>query len=209
MCDKYSFVQNKQGKIYNGYGINSHSCICKIHGLKEDKCNKYEYNPYKDNYHGGIKGLNLENGGVNKVTATDLDIIEKHLTALFPTNSSWDSFEALKTDENILGLIELSRDNDYYVRYVVARNINTPIAVLIELSKDNNFVKCAVAENINTPIAVLIELSKDDDHDVRRAVARNINTPIIVLIELSKDNNYGVKGAVGRNITYINYIKGV
>ena len=175
MCDKYSFVQDKQGKIYNGYGINSHSCICKIHGLKEDKCNKYEYNPYKDNYHGGIKGLNLENGGVNKVTATDLDIIEKHLTALFPTNSSWDSFEALKTDENILGLIELSKDNDSDVRHAVARNINTPIAVLIELSKDKHYyVRYAVARNINTPIAVLIELSKDNDSDVRHAVAENI-----------------------------------
>ena len=147
MCDKYSFVQDKQGNIYNGYGINSHSCICKIHKLNEDKVNKYEYNPYKDNCYGGIKGLNLENGGVNKVTATDLDIIAKHLTTLFPTNSSWDSFEALKTDENILGLIELSKDNDSYVRYAVARNINTPIAVLIKLSKDNDSdVRHAVAD---------------------------------------------------------------
>ena len=149
MCDKYSFVQDKKGNIYNGYGINSHSCICKIHKLKEDKVNKYEYNPYKNNCYGGIKGLNLENNGVNTVTATDLKDIAKHLTALFPTNSEWDSFEALKTDENILGLIELSKDNDCGVRYAVAENINTPIAVLIELSKDNNCdARYAVAENI-------------------------------------------------------------
>ena len=185
MCDKYSFVQDKKGNIYNGYGINSHSCICKIHKLKEDEINKYEYNPYKDNCYGGIKGLNLENDGVNTVTRADLNIIEKHLTTLFPTNASWDSFEALKTDENILGLIELSKDNtDSDVRYAVARNINTPIAVLTELSKDN-------------------------DYDVRRAVARNINTPIAVLIELSKDNHYYVKRAVAENITYINYMKGM
>ena len=123
MCDKYSFVQNKKGNIYNGYGINSHSCICKIHTLKEDKINKYEYNPYKNNCYGGIKGLRLENNGVNTVTKADLNIIEKHLTTLFPTNASWDSFEALKTDENILGLIELSKDNDYYIRCAVAGNI--------------------------------------------------------------------------------------
>ena len=183
MCDKYSFVQDEQGNIHNGYGINSHSCICKIHKLNEDKINKYEYNPYKNNCYGGIKGLNLENNGVNKVTATDLDIIAKHLTALFPNNASWDSFEALKTDENILGLIELSKDKDWNARYAVAENINTPIAVLIELSKDNSWnVRAAVAKNINTPIAVLIELSKDNDSDVKRAVAGNI--------------------------TYINYMKG-
>ena len=175
MCDKYSFVQDKQGNIYNGYGINSHSCICKIHKLNEDKINKYEYNPYKNNCYGGIKGLNIENDGVNKVTATDLDIIAKHVTALFPNNASWDSFEALKTDENILGLIELSKDDDSDVRQAVAENINIPIAVLIELSKDNYYyVRRTVAENINTPIAVLIELSKDNDYYIRCAVAGNI-----------------------------------
>ena len=43
------------------------------------------------------------------------------------------------------------------------------------MSKDDDSdVRWAVAGNINTPIAVLIELSKDNDSDVRWAVAGNI-----------------------------------
>jgi len=176
MCDKYSFVQTKDSKIYNGYGINSHSCICKIHKLKEDKINKFEYDPYKNNCYGGIKGLNLENSGVNEVTKQDLDIIEKHLKELFPSNKEWDTFEALKTDENILGLILLSKDSNSDVRCAVAENINTPTATLKDLSKDSDWcVRRAVAENINTPTATLKDLSKDSDSDVRCAVAENIN----------------------------------
>lgn len=46
MCKDASFVQTRDGRIYDGLGLtHSHSAICALHGLDEDKLNKYEWNP--------------------------------------------------------------------------------------------------------------------------------------------------------------------
>ena len=45
-----------------------------------------------------------------------------------------------------------AKDKDFYVRYNIAKNPNTPIKILKELSKDENWgVRCHVATNINAP----------------------------------------------------------
>ena len=62
--------------------------------------------------------------------------------------------------------------------------------------------KLELANNSNTPIPILIELSKDDDYRVRRAVAYNSNTPVTILAELGKDDDYGVREAVAKNSNY-------
>jgi hypothetical protein len=60
----------------------------------------------------------------------------------------------------------------------VARNPKTPIEILINLSKDENWsVRCNVASNPKTPIEILTNLSKDENWSVRCNVARNPKTP--------------------------------
>ena len=77
---------------------------------------------------------------------------------------------------------------------ILAQNPNTPIEVLIELSKDKDwYVRSAIAQNPNTPIEVLVELSKDEVFIVRTGVAINTNITLDILIKLSKDQNEIVK----------------
>jgi 3-methyladenine DNA glycosylase AlkC len=123
-------------------------------------------------------------------------------------------------------LIELSKDESFYVRQKVASNPNTPIESLIELSKDKEYsvlkaiannpnitgeilvllskdkipsIRQKVAINLKTPIEVLIELSKDESFYVRQGVASNPNTPIEILIVLSRDKNFYVRQDVASN----------
>lgn len=49
------------------------------------------------------------------------------------------------------------------------------------------YVRCAIASNPNTPVKVLIALSKDADASVRRDVAANPSTPANVLAALMRD----------------------
>ena len=99
-------------------------------------------------------------------------------------------------------LIELSKDENWRVRENVAKNPNTPIEVLNELSKDNELVnpygdkeiekkpivKLGVLDNKNITSDILESLSKDKNDIVRRIVAEHPKTPIEVLNKLSKDS---------------------
>ena len=120
-------------------------------------------------------------------------------------------------------LIELSKDENWRVRENVAKNPNTPIEVLNELSKDNELVhphddigrekepkvKLGVLDNKNITSDILESLSKDKNDKVRRIVAEHPKTSIEVLNELSKDsvlvsgyrnrNHYIIKEAVAKN----------
>ena len=148
MCNKHSFLVDKNGKVYNGYGIlESHTHIAKIHDINEDNCNKYEYDPNNTNDKAyGITGL-LIDSDVFTANKTVVDAIEKYITTTFPTVESWENYS----------------------------NINTPVAVLKQLSNDSDWrVRGAVASKPNTPAAVLKQLSNDSDWGVRRSVASNI-----------------------------------
>lgn len=96
--------------------------------------------------------------------------------------------------------------SSWHVRRDVAGDLNTPVDILVELSKDNDSdVRASVAGNLNTPADTLIELSKDDSWCVRTSVAGNPNTPVDTLIELSKDGNYDVRASVAGNPKNLGY----
>lgn len=86
----------------------------------------------------------------------------------------------------------------------LARNPNTSIEVLEQLSKDEYFrVRIEVAINNNTPSNVLVELSNDKDYRVRIEVAINTNTPIEVLEFLTNDKDYRVREISSENLERI------
>ena len=195
MCNKHSFLSDKQGKIYNGSGIiESHTLIAKINKVDEDKCNKYEYNPANNSCDCGIKGLVID----NQAFEVDGRLVEQYINKYFPDQKSFDTYSNINTP--VTTLIKLSKDDDYRVRRAVAYNSNTPVTILAELGKDScSYTREAVAFNSNTPIAALTKLSKDSYSHVRSAVACNSNTPKAVLVELSKDSDSDVHRAVAKN----------
>jgi len=68
--------------------------------------------------------------------------------------------EAIK---RLLGALPICETD---VRWGMARNVNTPVEVLVVLAKDQDAgVRAGVAENVNTPVEVLVlvaEASLDD-----------------------------------------------
>ena len=97
-------------------------------------------------------------------------------------------------------LIKLSTDKDSNVRRGVARNPNTPIDILEKLSSDKESdVRGGVAQNLNTPVDILVQLSTDEDSWVRMYVAQNRHTPVDVLVKLSTDGDSWVRRYVARN----------
>lgn len=62
-----------------------------------------------------------------------------------------------RTSKKILSI--LSKGKDWYVRYWVAYNPNTPIEILEKLSKDEDWcVRHNVTKNYNTPIEVKVQI---------------------------------------------------
>jgi hypothetical protein len=97
-------------------------------------------------------------------------------------------------------LMELSGDENTYVRAAVAVNKITPTKVLTRLSYDTtNMVAAFTAENASTSPKDLERLAKDKRVSVVRAVAENINTPLPTLEKLSKRKNRYVLFSVARN----------
>jgi len=92
------------------------------------------------------------------------------------------------TPENILR--ELAKDNEWVIRYNVAKHPNTPKDLLRQLAKDTDEgVRRHVAENPNTSEKVLRNLAKDKYWYVRRTLAENPNVSITVLIMLFEYEN--------------------
>ena len=82
-------------------------------------------------------------------------------------------------------LIQLTRDNEDYVRTTAASNPNTPSAALIRLSKSlQPSLREAVASNPSTPLIALQCLAYDLDVNVRIAIGSNGSTPIGALEEI-------------------------
>ena len=74
--------------------------------------------------------------------------------------------------------------------YCIAKNKNTPVAVLEILAKrESGWNRTGVASNANTPIEILWQLAKDEDYAVRNAVAKNDSTPLNLLLTLAQDVN--------------------
>jgi len=98
---------------------------------------------------------------------------------------------------------QLARDNDWDVRWGVAKNKSTPPAALKQLAGDEDWkVRKAVARNASTPPAALEQLTRDCVWKVRRGVAGNTSTPPALLEQLATDEDRKVReGVAGNNGT--------
>jgi two-component system response regulator len=89
---------------------------------------------------------------------------------------------------------------DMHVRYVMAGNPHTSVAVLVKLAAEKNaHVRARVAENANTPADVLALLANDADPDVRVAVSENAKAPRELLEKLAADANDDVRLGLASN----------
>lgn len=93
MCERHSFVIDKEGKVYNGGGFEeSHTVICLINGIKQDDVNAYEWQPPKGwpdaNAFEGIKKdqINFDE------KSSHIKAIEQYLLGLFPTQASFETY---------------------------------------------------------------------------------------------------------------------
>ena len=101
--------------------------------------------------------------------------------------------ETAEISNNSEDLFVLAKHEDWEVRYRVARNCNTTVKTLIELSEDDSMaVRCGVATHPKTPFKVLTKLASDPICWVRMALLENRNLPIDILTKLSTDRNIDV-----------------
>lgn len=76
----------------------------------------------------------------------------------------------------------------------LARIKRTSKFILTALAESKNWrVRCLVASNLNTPVSMLEQLSKDKIRFVRGNVAMNLNTPKKIIKQLSKDRSRYVR----------------
>ena len=106
-----------------------------------------------------------------------------------------------KTTTNPKILDELSKDEDWGVRWGVAVNSNTSPETLDYLSRDEDYnVRYRVARNLNTTSEILDYLSKDKYSSVRWGVADNSNTSPETLKQMSiAEDSYYVKYSIKNN----------
>jgi hypothetical protein len=98
-------------------------------------------------------------------------------------------------------LQELASSGCNTVRLYVACNGNTPLEVLLLLSKDKIAdVRCHVAKNSKSTPEMLLFFSKDESPHVRHKVALNVKTPPEALTSLSTDPNEHVRRGVILNV---------
>jgi len=94
-------------------------------------------------------------------------------------------------------LVKLAEDENWSVRWHVAKNTKTPGRVLTKLANDEDWrVLQNVAKNPSTPQDTLRMLA---EKDVRIIVARNTNAPPDTLAMLAKDNDEGIRWYVAAN----------
>jgi hypothetical protein len=98
MCNKYSFLLTRAGKILDGGGLTeSHSEIATLHGVDEDKCNRYEWQPpvvwpvcsnHPHPFDKVMDGLFVDKE-VFTPGASALKRIAAHLSERFPTHEAF------------------------------------------------------------------------------------------------------------------------
>lgn len=89
-----------------------------------------------------------------------IDVIEKLTAMVIGEENETDCKEVEISSILVVVLTELSKDEEWIVRYYVAENPKTPVPILMELSTDKSSeVRSKVADNPNTPVSVLTELS--------------------------------------------------
>ncbi|MHB0977755.1 MAG: hypothetical protein ACYC1U_11325, partial [Candidatus Aquicultorales bacterium] len=93
MCERHSFVQDRRGEIYNGGGFEeSHTAICLIHGLDDDKVNKYEWQP-PTNWPEADPWDGITKDSINFTEKnTHCDSITRYLQKLFPNKEAFETY---------------------------------------------------------------------------------------------------------------------
>lgn len=94
--------------------------------------------------------------------------------------------------EKIAGF--LAKDENRYVRWMVAQYENVSPKILEYLSDDpEDGIRQNIAVNSRTPVDVLKKLAKDVEVFIRLSVVSNLNTPLNVLQILAHDENENVR----------------
>lgn len=100
-------------------------------------------------------------------------------------------------------LLLLAINSDPKKRIVCCRHPKVTAELLIQLSNDEDeYVRQAVASNAISPSHILVKLSKDAIDIVRRAVCVNTNTPSYILEILSNDENQWIQQGVALNVKH-------
>ena len=229
MCEKHSFIQTKEGKIFNGFGkFESHTTICCINSVREDDVNKYEYKPGNVFCEYGIQGLVLDTQAFEP-SITDTKAIEKYIREFFPTAEAWKTYENIKeivlsksvinklvrsmewsvradiatypglSTKNIQALAD---DEDPDVRLKLAMNpslTEADVDLLIEDTNGSVRVRESVAERTDLSIEQMITLAEDDESSVRRQEAKRKDLSKAIIARFVKDASWQVRINVAKS----------
>lgn len=143
-----------------------------------------------------------ESRRINPIEKVNRDKAREILKRLLEEENNfmeWEIAKDINTPEDVLAI--LAKNDDSEVRWSVAENLSTPQEVLKFLSTDRNEnVRWIVSENPNTPQDILVSLAEDTNADVRWGVANNPNTPREILRRLSEDNEQNVRASAIKNL---------
>lgn len=95
-------------------------------------------------------------------------------------------------------LIKLAEDDEFDVRYQVARNPSIPVEMIESFAKNSQLLE-AVASNLSCPESILRSLSKNREEGMRECVASNPNCPVEILEKWATLKNEGIRGVVAGN----------
>lgn len=103
-----------------------------------------------------------------------------------------------KTEPHIL--LELSKDENERVRYLVAWNFSTPVEALVDLANEPCWqIREAVAKHYNAPREILEKLARDPHYAVRIQVAKNPYATRNIMWWLAHDEEWIVRREVAIN----------
>ena len=146
---------------------------------KNEKLLNFIFTSTKDSL---IKRNIIKNLKVSDIETFKIELNENYLIAEILDNPN-------VKEELLLKLLKTKES--FLVRVKIGYHPNLSKETILELSKlkEDLPLKKGLAININTPIEVLILLSKEEDLEILKNVARNQNTPIDIINNLYNKNN--------------------
>ncbi|GGA06766.1 hypothetical protein [Okeania sp. KiyG1] len=176
---------------------------------------KYLYENYTETKHRDLLDLVLDNPNL-KILERYRFLLEKELqeqikkTRKFMSKQPQFMSEVLKSNniqaiknvarncETPIHILEqLTKHPDENIRDALLDNRNLPRDTLLELARDPSVsVRCKLARKIfrrQTPVEILEMLADDESEEVRKLVAENPDTPVETLVKLANDSSKSVK----------------
>lgn len=133
------------------------------------------------------------------IRAIKLDPLDEADVTHLLTRDGWARALVARNPQTAVNtLLELSRDTDPRVAAALAQNPATPPQVLLDLRQAKE-LHDALASHPAAPPELLAELSASTDVEVRMRVAAHSATPPDVLAALTEDGASGVREQVARN----------